>query len=107
MTIAVFTPTEVAQALDAGAEAVKLFPTSTAGPRHLRALRGPFPQLQVIPTGGIDVGDLHAWFAAGALAIGVGSELVPRSLVQEGQWKEITHRAERFARAAEEARAGL
>ncbi|GAC1466753.1 MAG: bifunctional 4-hydroxy-2-oxoglutarate aldolase/2-dehydro-3-deoxy-phosphogluconate aldolase [Chloroflexota bacterium] len=103
----VFTPTEVAQALDAGAEAVKLFPASTAGPRHLRALRGPFPQLRVIPTGGIDRPDLRAWFEAGAMAIGVGSELVPPSSVRTGQWDEITRRAERFALAADEARAPL
>jgi 2-dehydro-3-deoxyphosphogluconate aldolase/(4S)-4-hydroxy-2-oxoglutarate aldolase len=96
----IFTPTEVAAALDAGAQAVKLFPASTAGPRHLRALRGPFPGLQVIPTGGIGIGDLEAWFGAGALAVGVGSELVPRHLLQEGGWDEITRRAERFAEAA-------
>ncbi|WP_052890121.1 bifunctional 4-hydroxy-2-oxoglutarate aldolase/2-dehydro-3-deoxy-phosphogluconate aldolase [Thermogemmatispora carboxidivorans] len=101
----VFTPSEVAQALEAGAEVVKLFPASTAGPGHLRALRGPFPGLQVVPTGGIDIEDLPRWFAVGALAIGVGSELVPRSLMQEGRWDEITSRAMRFAAAARSARA--
>jgi 2-dehydro-3-deoxyphosphogluconate aldolase/(4S)-4-hydroxy-2-oxoglutarate aldolase len=69
------TPTEVAGALDAGAEAVKLFPASTVGPRHLRALRGPFPELAVVPTGGIALADAAAWFGAGAVAIGAGSEL--------------------------------
>lgn len=99
----VFTPSEVAQALDAGAAAVKLFPASTGGPRHLRALRGPFPDLQVIPTGGIDVGDVASWFAAGALAVGVGSELAPRALMSEGRWDEIAQRARRFMQAAREA----
>jgi 2-dehydro-3-deoxyphosphogluconate aldolase/(4S)-4-hydroxy-2-oxoglutarate aldolase len=99
----VFTPSEVAQALDAGAAAVKLFPASTGGPRHLRALRGPFPDLQVIPTGGIDVGDVAPWLAAGAFAVGVGSELAPRALMSEGRWDEIAARARRFMQAAREA----
>ncbi len=100
----VFTPSEVAQALDAGAQAVKLFPASTGGPRHLRALLGPFPGLRVIPTGGIGIDDLGGWFAAGALAVGIGSELAPRELVSTGRWDEITRLAERFAAAARAAR---
>lgn len=100
----VFTPSEVGQALDGGAQAVKLFPASTAGPSHLRALRGPFPGLQAVPTGGIDLPDLKAWFEAGALAIGVGSELAPCTLMQEGRWGEITERALRFSAAAKAAR---
>ncbi len=100
----VFTPSEVAQALDAGARVVKLFPASTGGPRHLRALRGPFPGLRAIPTGGIGIDDLPAWFGAGALAVGIGGELAPRELVRDGRWDEITRLAERFAAAARSAR---
>ena len=102
----VFTPSEVAQALDAGAQVVKLFPASTGGPRHLRALRGPFPGLRVIPTGGIGIDDLPAWFDAGALAVGIGGELTPRRLVVEGRWDEITTLARQFAAAADAARTG-
>jgi 2-dehydro-3-deoxyphosphogluconate aldolase/(4S)-4-hydroxy-2-oxoglutarate aldolase len=100
----VFTPSEVAAALDAGAQAVKLFPASTGGPRHLRALSGPFPGLRVIPTGGIGIEDLPAWFAARVLAVGIGSELAPRELVRDGRWDEITRLAERFTAAARAAR---
>jgi 2-dehydro-3-deoxyphosphogluconate aldolase/(4S)-4-hydroxy-2-oxoglutarate aldolase len=100
----VFTPSEVAQALDAGAQAIKLFPASTGGPRHLRALCGPFPELRAIPTGGIGIEDLAAWFAAGALAVGIGSELAPRELVRGGHWQEITRLAERFTAACRTAR---
>lgn len=103
----VFTPSEVGQALDAGAQAVKLFPASTGGPAHLRALRGPFPELQVIPTGGVDASNIHTWLAAGALAVGAGGELVPRTAIQAGDWDEITQRAERFAEATRSARAAL
>jgi len=102
----VFTPSEVAQALDAGVRAVKLFPASTGGPSHLRALRGPFPGLRVIPTGGIGLDDLPAWFDAGALAVGIGGELTPRELMADGRWDEITRLAGRFAAAAAAAREG-
>jgi len=101
----VFTASEVAQALDRGARAVKLFPASTGGPKHLRSLRGPFPELQAMPTGGIGLEELSAWFEAGALAIGAGSELCPRHLMEAGRWEEITGRARRFVEAAQEARA--
>jgi 2-dehydro-3-deoxyphosphogluconate aldolase / (4S)-4-hydroxy-2-oxoglutarate aldolase len=69
------TPTEVAAALDAGAHAIKLFPASAVGPGYLRALRGPFPAVPIIPTGGIGPGDVEEWIAAGALAVGIGGAL--------------------------------
>jgi 2-dehydro-3-deoxyphosphogluconate aldolase/(4S)-4-hydroxy-2-oxoglutarate aldolase len=94
-----FTPSEVAEALDMGVQVVKLFPASTGGIQHLKALRGPFPELRVIPTGGIDSTDIGSWFAAGAIAVGVGSELLA-----EGRWEEITRRAERFVSAVRAAR---
>jgi 2-dehydro-3-deoxyphosphogluconate aldolase/(4S)-4-hydroxy-2-oxoglutarate aldolase len=100
----VFTPSEVAAALELGAQAVKLFPASTGGPRHLRSLRGPFPELRAVPTGGVDASDISAWFAAGAMAIGAGSELCPRSLMDRGRWDEIARRAERFVEAVRAAR---
>ena len=77
-----FTPSEVAVALSAGAEVVKLFPASTGGIRHFKALRGPFPELQAIPTGGIDAAAAVEWLAAGAVAVGAGSELCPSALVR-------------------------
>jgi 2-dehydro-3-deoxyphosphogluconate aldolase/(4S)-4-hydroxy-2-oxoglutarate aldolase len=100
----VLTPSEVALALDEGAEVVKLFPASLGGPKYLRTLRGPFPELQVIPTGGIGIADLASWFKAGALAVGIGSEIAPRELVQDGRWAEITRLAADFAAIARAAR---
>ena len=78
----ILTPTEVGHALAAGAQVVKLFPASTGGLRHYRALLGPFPELQVIPTGGIDAAAAGEWLAAGAVAVGAGSELCPSALVR-------------------------
>jgi 2-dehydro-3-deoxyphosphogluconate aldolase / (4S)-4-hydroxy-2-oxoglutarate aldolase len=66
------TPTEIMAAVSAGADAVKLFPASAFGPGYLAALRGPFPQLKVIPTGGIRPADVDRWIEAGAIAVGIG-----------------------------------
>jgi 2-dehydro-3-deoxyphosphogluconate aldolase/(4S)-4-hydroxy-2-oxoglutarate aldolase len=100
----VFTPSEVASALDLGATVVKLFPASTGGVAHLKALRGPFPTLQVIPTGGIDASNLGAWLAAGAMAVGVGGELCASSLLEAENWEEIGRRARQFSAAVQAAR---
>jgi Entner-Doudoroff aldolase len=70
------TPTEVATALAAGAEIVKLFPAGPLGPAYLRALRGPFERVAFVPTGGIAHDAVGEWIAAGACAVGLGSDLV-------------------------------
>ena len=92
----VLTPSEVAAALRLGARAVKLFPASTVGVGHLRALFGPFPGLQVVPTGGITVASASEWLAAGAAAVGLGGELLPKRLRDAGAWDEITDNAARL-----------
>ena len=68
-------PTEVLGALAAGARTVKLFPASLGGVRYLRALRGPFPDVRFIPTGGIAIDDVARWLEAGAACVGLGSAL--------------------------------
>lgn len=70
-----YSPTEVASAWAAGAAFVKLFPASSLGPSHVRELRGPLPDVQLIPTGGIDARNAAAFLAAGAVAVGIGSAL--------------------------------
>jgi 2-dehydro-3-deoxyphosphogluconate aldolase/(4S)-4-hydroxy-2-oxoglutarate aldolase len=103
----VFTPSEVAAALDLGASVVKLFPASTGGIGHFKALLGPFPDIKVVPTGGVDLNMIGDWLAAGAFAVGVGSEICPRALMREGRWSEITGRARQFIEAAHAARPEL
>jgi 2-dehydro-3-deoxyphosphogluconate aldolase/(4S)-4-hydroxy-2-oxoglutarate aldolase len=71
-----YTPTEIALAWDLGATFVKLFPASSLGPAHVRELRGPFPDIELIATGGIDAGSARAFVEAGCVAVGVGSALV-------------------------------
>ena len=70
------TPTEIASAWEAGATFVKLFPASAVGPALVRELRGPLPDVELIPTGGIDAANAQAFLAAGAAAVGVGSAIV-------------------------------
>lgn len=71
----VLTPSEVVASLAAGADAVKIFPASTFGPSYLTALRGPFPDLAMVPVGGVGADDVPAYLEHGAVAVGVGSPL--------------------------------
>jgi 2-dehydro-3-deoxyphosphogluconate aldolase/(4S)-4-hydroxy-2-oxoglutarate aldolase len=89
----VLTPTEAAAALEQGAQAVKIFPAVSVGPAFLRALRGPFPELKTIPTGGIGTADAAEWLAAGAWAIGVGGALAPARLADDRARAELGERA--------------
>lgn len=66
---------EITNALAAGIEIIKLFPASTLGPKYLKAIKGPLPHLQVMPTGGVNLENLGEWIKAGAIAVGVGGEL--------------------------------
>ena len=74
----VFTATEILAATAAGARVMKLFPASSGGPSYLRALRGPFPTIAIIPTGGVRIEEVQAYLQAGATAIALGSDLVGR-----------------------------
>jgi len=72
----VLSPTEIMAAVAAGANVVKLFPASLGGPGYLASLRGPFPEVRFVPTGGISVSDVPTWLEAGAVCVGLGSSLV-------------------------------
>lgn len=101
------TPTEVVNAVHAGADAVKIFPISVFGPSYLKALRGPLPDVILVPTGGIEPETVYDYFAAGAAMVGVGGTLVEPKLVAAGDYAAITDRARAFARAVREARERL
>jgi 2-dehydro-3-deoxyphosphogluconate aldolase / (4S)-4-hydroxy-2-oxoglutarate aldolase len=100
----VLTPTEVARAT-LRCSVVKLFPASMGGPGLLAALRGPFPDLAAVPTGGVDSGNLGDWLAAGAIAVGAGSDLCPPAAVEAGDAKALRGHAERYVAALAAARA--
>jgi 2-dehydro-3-deoxyphosphogluconate aldolase / (4S)-4-hydroxy-2-oxoglutarate aldolase len=98
------TPTEVLRALRLGAHAVKIFPGSMGGPSYLRALRGPFPTLAAMPTGGVSADNLGEWLRSGAFAVGAGGELASAADIDAGRWEAIEANAQRFRAALTEAR---
>lgn len=77
-----YSPTEIARAWDTGATFVKLFPASSLGPAHVRELRGPFPRIELIATGGVDAASTGAFLEAGCVAVGVGSALIRATTTQ-------------------------
>lgn len=99
-----FTPTEVTRALALGVDAVKLFPAGVAGIGMLRALREPFPDARIVPTGGVTSDNLGEWLAAGAFAVGAGGSLCPSDDIAAGRFDAIEDRARAFADALAAAR---
>ena len=88
------TPTELHAGWKLGATAVKVFPASTVGAGYISQLRGPFPDIQVIPSGGVDIDDVPAWIRAGALAVSLGGPLLGDAF-KGGDLQELTARARR------------
>ena len=91
--IGAFTPTEILTAWEAGADFVKVFPASAGGPRYLKDVRGPLPQVRLIPTGGVSTENAAEFIRAGASAVALGSNLVDPKLVAAGDWPELTGKA--------------
>jgi 2-dehydro-3-deoxyphosphogluconate aldolase / (4S)-4-hydroxy-2-oxoglutarate aldolase len=99
------TPTEVLQATDAGADVVKVFPGGQFGPKYIRDLLAPMPHLRLTPTGGVNLETAANWIAAGAVTLGVGSALVTKSALANGDMAEIQRLAGEYVRIVAEARA--
>ena len=94
-----FTPSEVVEAVNAGADAAKLFPATSLGPAFVKALRGPLPQIRTVPTGGVTAELACEYFAAGAWAIGAGSELIGKDLFAESGLEKLRQRTSAFINA--------
>lgn len=88
-----FTPTEILRAWELGAPAVKVFPAATLGPEFIKHVRGPLPQVPMIPTGGVDLNNAGAFIAAGAAAVGLGGSLVRKAEVETGNYAAVSERA--------------
>jgi 2-dehydro-3-deoxyphosphogluconate aldolase/(4S)-4-hydroxy-2-oxoglutarate aldolase len=102
--VGALTPTEVFQAYSLGTDVVKIFPGSLGGPAYIKALRGPFPHIPMMPTGGVKASNVVEWFAAGVVAVGAGSELCPPALAKVGKFDEITRLAVEFVQIIKSAR---
>lgn len=97
--IGALTPTEVYRAYQLGSDVVKLFPGSLVGPAYVKSLKGPFPYIPLMPTGGVSADNVSEWFVAGVFAVGAGSELCPPALAKEGRFEEISIKAKQFISA--------
>ncbi len=101
-----FTPTEILTAWEAGADIVKVFPATVGGPKYLKDIRGPLPQIKLAPTGGVDLDNTPDFIRAGAVAVAVGTSLVDKKAVSEGKYDLITEKARQFIEAVKLARTG-
>lgn len=101
------TPTEIVTAWQAGADVVKIFPCSAmGGASYLKALKAPLPQIELIPTGGVSLQTAAEYINAGALALGVGSDLVDMKAIRAGKPEKVTNAARAYVAAVRSARAG-
>jgi 2-dehydro-3-deoxyphosphogluconate aldolase/(4S)-4-hydroxy-2-oxoglutarate aldolase len=99
-----YTPTEVLTAWEAGADIVKLFPADIGGPAYLKAIKGPLPQIRIMPTGGVNLQTLKDFVKAGACAVGLGSQLVEKDAVERGDFDRIRSLASQYVEAMKQAR---
>jgi 2-dehydro-3-deoxyphosphogluconate aldolase/(4S)-4-hydroxy-2-oxoglutarate aldolase len=101
-----YTPTEILTAWEQGSDFVKVFPASIGGPEYIKAIKGPLPQIPLIPTGGVEVDNVATFLKAGAAALGVGGNLISKKLVAARDFEGITKNARAFADAVRTARGG-
>ena len=93
---------EIVDAMECGADIVKLFPGETLGPAFVKAVKGPLPQASLMPTGGVAVDNVGEWIKAGAVAVGVGGSLTAGA--QSGNFQQITDTAKQFIERIQQAR---
>ncbi|GAB4358267.1 MAG: bifunctional 4-hydroxy-2-oxoglutarate aldolase/2-dehydro-3-deoxy-phosphogluconate aldolase [Bryobacter sp.] len=102
------TPTEVKTAWDAGADIVKVFPCgNVGGAKYIKALKGPFPHIEMAPTGGVNLETAGEFIKAGACSVAVGGELIDAKTIAEGKFELFTERARQYLQVVKEARAAL
>jgi 2-dehydro-3-deoxyphosphogluconate aldolase/(4S)-4-hydroxy-2-oxoglutarate aldolase len=100
-----FTPTEILEAWEAGADIVKVFPATALGPGYLKDVRAPLPHVKLMPTGGVTVENAGDWIKAGAAAVGVGTALLDAAAIAAGQYDVLRSKAERIVANVRAARA--
>jgi 2-dehydro-3-deoxyphosphogluconate aldolase/(4S)-4-hydroxy-2-oxoglutarate aldolase len=101
-----FTPTEILDAWEAGADIVKVFPATSLGPAFFKDVRAPLPQVKLMPTGGVSLENAGEWIRAGAVAVGIGSALVDPKAVEAGAFETIADNARRVLARVRQARQG-
>lgn len=102
-----FTPTEILAAWEAGADYVKVFPSSGVGPSYIKDVKAPLPHIPLIPTGGVSVDNAGEFIKAGSAALGVGSALVNNQIIADGRFDLLTEQAKRLVEAVQTAKTDL
>ena len=102
-----FTPTEILTAWEAGADYVKVFPSSGVGASYIKDVKAPLPHIPLVPTGGINAENAAEFISAGATALGVGSSLVNNQLIEAGKFEFLTERAKKLSAEVQRARSGV
>lgn len=100
-----FTPTEILAAWEAGADIVKVFPADVVGPAFFKAMRGPLPQIRLMPTGGVDLTTAAAFLKAGACCLGIGGQLVEPEAVKTRNFARIRDLAGQYVKIVQQTRA--
>ena len=96
------TITEMKEALKAGVDIIKLFPGNTFGPEWIKSVKAPLPQVNIMPTGGVDLDNVDQWIKNGCVAVGVGGNLV--KFAKTGEFEKVTEQAKKFVRKVQQAR---
>lgn len=102
-----FTPTEILTAWEAGADIVKVFPADVVGPAFFKAIKGPLPQVRVMPTGGVDLTTAAAFLKAGACCLGIGGQMVEPAAIAAGNFGRIRDLAQQYVSVVKETRAAM
>jgi 2-dehydro-3-deoxyphosphogluconate aldolase/(4S)-4-hydroxy-2-oxoglutarate aldolase len=100
-----YTPTEALTAWEAGADFIKIFPADQLGPNYIKALKAPLPQLEIIPTGGVDLNTAGDFIKAGCAAVAAGSSLVSKEILKNQAWPALIETAKKFVEVIAKARA--
>jgi 2-dehydro-3-deoxyphosphogluconate aldolase/(4S)-4-hydroxy-2-oxoglutarate aldolase len=88
-----FTPTEIVAAWEAGADVVKVFPATSVGPKYFKDLRGPLPQIRLMPTGGVSIENAREFIDNGACCVAIGTALLDQKAIESGNWEVLTQKA--------------
>ncbi len=88
-----FTPTEIVSAWEKGADVVKVFPATSVGPKYFKDLKGPLPQIRLMPTGGVSLENAREFIASGACCVAIGTALLDKKAIESGNWSVLTEKA--------------
>jgi len=86
-----YTPSEAQTAYEAGSDFIKIFPADSLGPNYIKALLAPLTHLKIIPTGGVNLDTMESFLAAGSVALGIGSSLLKKNIINSKNWTELEH----------------